>query len=29
MRRIRLALLRGVCQLPAYLAIEQGFFAAQ
>src|ERR1700724_1260207 len=29
MRRIRLALLRGVCQLPAYVAIEQGFFAAQ
>src|ERR1700688_3994112 len=29
MRRIRLALLRGVCQLPAYVAIEQGYFAAQ
>ncbi|HEY6321254.1 MAG TPA: ABC transporter substrate-binding protein, partial [Thermoanaerobaculia bacterium] len=29
MRHIRLALLRGVCQLPAYVAIEQGFFAAQ
>jgi NitT/TauT family transport system substrate-binding protein len=29
MRRIRLALLRGVCQLPAYVAIEEGFFAAQ
>jgi len=29
MRRIRLALLRGVCQLPAYVAIEHGFFAAQ
>lgn len=29
MRTIRLALLRGVCQLPAYVAIEQGFFAAQ
>ncbi len=29
MRRIRLALLRGICQLPAYVAIERGFFAAQ
>src|ERR1700694_125849 len=29
MRRIRLALLRGVCQLPAYVAIEEVFFAAQ
>jgi ABC-type nitrate/sulfonate/bicarbonate transport system substrate-binding protein len=29
MRRIRLALLRGVCQLPAYVAIERGLFAAQ
>jgi NitT/TauT family transport system substrate-binding protein len=29
MRRIRLALLRGICQLPAYVAIEQGLFAAQ
>ncbi|HLX07479.1 MAG TPA: ABC transporter substrate-binding protein [Thermoanaerobaculia bacterium] len=29
MRRIRLALLRGICQLPAYVAIEEGFFAAQ
>jgi ABC-type nitrate/sulfonate/bicarbonate transport system substrate-binding protein len=29
MRRIRLALLRGVCQLPAYVAMEQGFFAAE
>ena len=29
MRHIRIALLRGVCQLPAYVAIEQGFFAAQ
>jgi NitT/TauT family transport system substrate-binding protein len=28
-RRIRLALLRGVCQLPAYVAMEAGFFAAQ
>jgi NitT/TauT family transport system substrate-binding protein len=28
MRRIRLALLRGVCQLPAYVAIEAGIFAA-
>lgn len=29
MTRIRLALLRGVCQLPAYVAIEAGCFAAQ
>jgi ABC-type nitrate/sulfonate/bicarbonate transport system substrate-binding protein len=29
MRRVRFALLRGVCQLPAYVAVEQGFFAAQ
>jgi ABC-type nitrate/sulfonate/bicarbonate transport system substrate-binding protein len=29
MRRIRLALLRGVCQLPAYVAVEHGLFAAQ
>jgi NitT/TauT family transport system substrate-binding protein len=29
MKRVRLALLRGVCQLPAYVAIEQGLFAAQ
>jgi ABC-type nitrate/sulfonate/bicarbonate transport system substrate-binding protein len=28
MRRIRLSLLRGVCQLPAYVAIEHGIFAA-
>jgi NitT/TauT family transport system substrate-binding protein len=28
MNRVRLALLRGVCQLPAYVAIEQGLFAA-
>jgi ABC-type nitrate/sulfonate/bicarbonate transport system substrate-binding protein len=29
MRRIRLSLLRGICQLPAYVAMERGFFAAQ
>jgi NitT/TauT family transport system substrate-binding protein len=29
MKRIRLALLRGVCQLPAYVAMERGFFAAE
>jgi NitT/TauT family transport system substrate-binding protein len=29
MRRIRLSLLRGICQLPAYVAMEHGFFAAQ
>src|SRR6202035_2888460 len=29
MTRIRLALLRGVCQLPAYVAMEQGCFAAE
>lgn len=29
MQRIRLSLLRGVCQLPAYVAMEQGFFAAE
>ena len=29
MRRIRLSLLRGICQLPAYVAMEKGFFAAQ
>ena len=29
MRRIRLALLRGICQLPAYVAIEAGGFAAE
>jgi NitT/TauT family transport system substrate-binding protein len=29
MKRIRLALLRGVCQLPAYVAMEHGFFAAE
>lgn len=28
MRTINIALLRGVCQLPAYVAIEQGVFAA-
>ncbi|HEV7506829.1 MAG TPA: ABC transporter substrate-binding protein [Thermoanaerobaculia bacterium] len=29
MNRIRLSLLRGVCQLPAYVAMERGFFAAE
>jgi NitT/TauT family transport system substrate-binding protein len=29
MKRIRLSLLRGVCQLPAYVAMERGFFAAE
>ncbi len=29
MQRIRLSLLRGVCQLPAYVAMERGFFAAE
>jgi ABC-type nitrate/sulfonate/bicarbonate transport system substrate-binding protein len=29
MKRARMALLRGVCQLPAYVALEQGLFAAQ
>jgi NitT/TauT family transport system substrate-binding protein len=29
MKRIRLSLLRGICQLPAYVAMERGFFAAQ
>ena len=29
MKRIRLALLRGVCQLPAYVAMERGFFATE
>lgn len=29
MRTIKLALLRGVCQLPAYVAHERGFFAAE
>ncbi len=29
MTRIRLSLLRGICQLPAYVAMEKGFFAAQ
>ncbi|HEY0554412.1 MAG TPA: ABC transporter substrate-binding protein [Thermoanaerobaculia bacterium] len=29
MKRIRLSLLRGVCQLPAYVAMEHGFFAAE
>lgn len=28
MRQLRLGLLRGICQLPAYVAIEQGLFAA-
>ena len=28
MRPLRLGLLRGICQLPAYVAIEQGLFAA-
>lgn len=28
MRKINIALLRGICQLPAYVAIEQGGFAA-
>lgn len=28
-KRIRLALLRGVCQLPAYVAHTKGFFAGQ
>jgi ABC-type nitrate/sulfonate/bicarbonate transport system substrate-binding protein len=27
MNRIKLALLRGVCQIPAYVAKQQGFFA--
>jgi ABC-type nitrate/sulfonate/bicarbonate transport system substrate-binding protein len=27
MRKIRIALLRGVCQLPAYVAIEEGLFS--
>ncbi len=26
MNRIRLSLLRGVCQMPAYIAYEQGYF---
>jgi ABC-type nitrate/sulfonate/bicarbonate transport system substrate-binding protein len=29
MKRVRLALLRGVCQLPAYVALEQGLFTAR
>jgi NitT/TauT family transport system substrate-binding protein len=29
MSKVQLALLRGVCQLPAYVGIEEGFFAAQ
>lgn len=29
MDRVNIALLRGVCQMPAYVAKEQGFFAAQ
>ena len=29
MQRIRLSLLRGVCQLPAYVAMDQGFFTAE
>jgi NitT/TauT family transport system substrate-binding protein len=29
MKRVRLSLLRGICQLPAYVAMEKGFFAAQ
>lgn len=29
MKTIRLALLRGVCQLPAYVAHKRGFFEAQ
>jgi ABC-type nitrate/sulfonate/bicarbonate transport system substrate-binding protein len=28
MNRVRIALLRGVCQLPAYVAIDGGIFAA-
>jgi ABC-type nitrate/sulfonate/bicarbonate transport system substrate-binding protein len=27
MQKVRFSLLRGICQLPAYVAIERGFFA--